>query len=153
MKRLKLIIFFTLLIAACKPGEDVRESTDKLTFDPFPLEVPEKHALMSAWEQKDVLRSVLIDDFEQEGSWHATGIGQMNYTEERSRDGSRSLRFMTSLRDEEHYRKNRSEWDSFIGTQGGTSFVQLDFEEPQDWSAYNRISFWVYVHPTSMPTY
>ena len=27
------------------------------------------------------------------------------------------------------------------------------FSEPQDWSAYNRLSLWVYVHPTSMRTY
>ncbi|MBN2763348.1 MAG: glycoside hydrolase family 9 protein, partial [Bacteroidales bacterium] len=86
-------------------------------------------------------------------NWQVSGIGKMNYTEERAYKGKRSLRFSTSLRDEEHYRQNRTEWGSFGGNQGGYSKVELKFDEPQDWSGFNRISFWVYVHKTSMPTY
>ena len=90
---------------------------------------------------------------EDDSDWIVTGIGEMSYTEERSKDGKRSLRFRTSLRDEEHYRRNRSKWDSFEAGQGGSSSVRLRFSQPQDWSDYNRLSFWVYVHPTSMPNY
>ncbi len=49
--------------------------------------------------------------------------------------------------------RNRTEWGSLSGTQGGNASVQLLFSEPQDWSDYNRISFWVYVHPADMMTY
>jgi hypothetical protein len=124
-----------------------------LVFKEFPLEIPEENALMTRWEEKKVIKTKTIDDFEAEGNWQVDGIGEMNYTDERSRDGKQSLRFRTSLRDEEYYRNNRSEWDSFNGRQGGRTFIQLNFQDAQDWSDYNRISFWVYVHPTTMPTY
>ena len=79
-------------------------------------------------------RTRLLDDMESGTGWKVTGIGEMSYTKDRSRDGRQSLRFRTSLRDEEHYRKNRTEWGSFGGTQGGTSSVIKKFETPQDWS-------------------
>jgi len=90
---------------------------------------------------------------ERDAGWSASGIRQVSYTEERARDGRRSLRSRNSLRDEEHYRKHRSKWDSFNGNQGGDTSMELRFDQPQDWSEYNRISLWVYVHPTSMSTY
>jgi hypothetical protein len=108
---------------------------------------------MAQWEKKAVHETRLIDDMEKDAGWQVTGIGEMSYTEERAKDGKRSLRFRTSLRDEEHYRKNRSKWDSFEGGQGGSSSVRLQFRKPQDWSGFNRLSFWVYVHPTTMPAY
>ena len=120
---------------------------------PFPLEVPEQNSLLAKWEKKPVLKSKMIDDMESDGNWHETGIGRMEYTSERSIDGKRSLRFSTPMRDEAYYRQNRTPWNSFGGGQGGNSSIKLEFNGPQDWSAYNRISFWVYVHPTSMPTY
>jgi len=154
MKLLHIIIVIILFLFSCKSDMDSTDTVqDPFKFDPFPLEVPEPNALMTKWEQKNVIKSRLIDDFEAEKNWQLSGIGEMSYTKERSYDGSQSLRFRTSLRDEEYYRKNRSEWDSFNGRQGGQTFVQLDFEEPQDWTSFNRISFWMYVHPTSMPTY
>ena len=139
------------IILSCNPSKNDYSKTK--TFDAFPLEIAEEHALMTKWEKKEVLKSTLIDDMEQGAKWTVSGIGEMSYTTERAKEGNRSLRFQTSLRDEEHYRKNRSEWNSFDGRQGGNAHVQLLFEDPQDWSEFNRISFWVYVHPTSMPTY
>ncbi len=129
------------------------EQKGLIKFDAFPLEVPEQNSLLARWETKTVLKTLVIDDMENNSDWTKTGIGEVGYTQERARDGAQSLRFRTPMRDEEHYRKNRSEWDSFNGTQGGTSSVQLKFDKPQDWSAYNRISFWIYVHPSTKPTY
>jgi hypothetical protein len=151
-------ILFTLVLCSiffsCEPDKSQTGSDQApVVFEEFPLEIPEEKALMARWEAKQVLKTEIVDDFETEENWHVDGIGEMNYTDERSRDGKQSLRFKTSLRDEEYYRNNRSEWDSFNGRQGGRSFVQLTFPEPQDWTDFNRISFWVYVHPTSMPTY
>ncbi len=122
-------------------------------FGKFPLPVPEENSLMAGWEKKPVLETRLIDDMEEGSGWQATGIGEMSYSTERSMDGRQSLRFRTSLRDEEHYRQNRTPWGSFGGTQGGNASVIKKFDKPQDWSGFNRISFWVYVHPTSMMTY
>lgn len=151
MNRLIIILFAFALFSCNKQTKPVNE--DLVRFDPFPLEVPEQNSLLAGWEEKPVLDTKLIEDMEDDSDWIVTGIGEMSYTEERSKDGKRSLRFRTSLRDEEHYRRNRSKWDSFEAGQGGSSSVRLRFSQPQDWSDYNRLSFWVYVHPTSMPNY
>ena len=119
----------------------------------FPLNVPEEKSLMTRWEKKPVIQSTVVDDMEAGKNWTATGIGEMSFTQERATDGKQSLRFRTSLRDEEHYRKNRTEWGSFGGLQGGNASVVRKFDKPLDWSDYNRLSFWVYVHPTTMRTY
>ena len=151
MKKIPALLLI-VFIASCK---SVKETGDEnlLSFKQFPLEVPEHNSLMAEWAGKPVSDSKLIDDMESEAGWNVTGIGEMSYTNERSKDGKKSLRFRTSLRDEEHYKKNRTEWGSFAGTQGGNASVQLIFAQPQDWSDYNRISFWVYVHPSDLMTY
>ncbi len=151
MKNLFILFVFILLVACSQINRQVNKASFKP--DRFPLEVPEKNSLMARWENKQVYEIRLIDDMEENGGWQVSGIGEMTYTEERARDGKRSLRFRTSLRDEEHYRKNRSKWDSFEAGQGGSSSVKLQFKKPQDWSGFNRLSFWVYVHPTTMPAY
>ncbi|MBS0000066.1 MAG: glycoside hydrolase family 9 protein [Cyclobacteriaceae bacterium] len=151
MKNFILYILSMILVFSC--SSPVKETQKEVALAAFPLDVPEANALMSAWEKKTVHQTRLIDDMEQPAGWQVTGIGEMSYITDRARDGGQSLRFRTSLRDEEHYRQNRSEWDSFNGTQGGRSFVELPFKEPQNWSDFNRISFWIYVHPADMPTY
>ena len=147
-----LIILLPVLIVSLNSCKN-RAEKELLHFGSFPLPVPEQNSLMAQWEKKPVLNTTLLDDMESGKGWVVTGIGEMSYTRDRAKDGSQSLRFLTSLRDEEHYRKNRTTWGSFGGTQGGSSSVKMTFASPQDWSAFNRISFWVYVHPTSMMTY
>lgn len=120
---------------------------------PFPLSARMEDSLDHRVLAKPVYDSRLIDDMEQPANWSAHGIVQMSYTEDRAKDGRRSLRFRTSLRDEEHLKRNRNAEGYFVGDQGGWTNVMLIFPEPQDWSAFNRLSFWVYVHPSSMPTY
>ena len=147
-----LILLLSLLIIpfiSCRNKGGI----DLLHFGSFPLEVPEQNSLMAQWEKKPVLETRLLDNMESSKGWQVTGIGELSYSNERSRDGKQSLRFRTSLRDEDHYRKNRTEWGSFGGSQGGTSSIVKRFDAPQDWSAFNRISFWVYVHPASIMTY
>ncbi|RYD24162.1 MAG: hypothetical protein EOP88_01300 [Verrucomicrobiaceae bacterium] len=122
----------------------------------YPLQVSEENSLMARWEKKPVLGTLLIDDMETDGRWQVTGIGEMSYTRNRSMDGRQSLRFRTSVRDTAYLALpgNQSEWKSqtfSISGQAGASSVRLRFEKPQDWSDYNRISYWIYVHPTSMP--
>lgn len=104
---LALLLSVTLLSCGSQKKSG---SKDLSEFGKFPLEVPEQNSLMAKWEKKAVLETRLIDDMETDSGWKVTGTGEMSYTNERSKDGKRSLRFRTSLRDEEHYRKNRSEW-------------------------------------------
>lgn len=145
-----MVLNLVLLIAAGSAG-GLEDSTEH--FSAFPLDVCEGDSLLARWEDKQVYESRVIDDMEGGAKWVSSGIGQMSYTQERSKDGRQSLRFRNSLRDEEHYRKHRSDGGSFTGNQGGDTWMQLRFDKPQDWSDYNRISLWVYVHPTTMPTY
>ncbi|MEO5714880.1 MAG: glycoside hydrolase family 9 protein [Luteolibacter sp.] len=125
-------------------------------FGAYPLAVPEENSLMAKWEKKPVLESLLVDDMESDRGWKATSIGEAGYTQDRAKDGKRSLRFRTSIRDTAYLGLpgNQSKWKSqtfSISGQAGASSVQLRFDKPQDWSAYNRISYWIYVHPTSLP--
>lgn len=101
---------------------------------------------------KPVLDSAIVDDMETDRSWTVFGIGRMAYTSERAKGGQRSLRFQTSMRDEDHLRANQKN-GSFTGDQGGSTGMRLRFDSPQDWSRFNRISLWVYVHPTTMQIY
>jgi hypothetical protein len=125
-----------------------------LRFDAtFPLKTPEQNSLLTWWLKKPVLDSLLIDDMEQDRGWVATNIGEISYTRDRAKDGKRSLRFRTPLRDTAHYQRNRTKWNTYTGGVGGYSGVERTFDPPQDWSAFNRISFWVYPHQTDMFVY
>lgn len=116
------------------------------------IEAPYENSLDARYVSKPVLDSVILDDMETDRPWTVSGIGKMSYTSERARDGKRSLRFQTSMRDEEHLRTNRKD-GTFTGTQGGSSRVRLAIDPAQDWSRFNRVSLWVYVHPTTMQAY
>ena len=120
-------------------------------FPEFPLPAPEGNSLMARWEKKPVLDSMLIDDMEHDAGWTVLGIGKVSYTTDRAKDGKRSLRFQTLMRDEGYVQKHRTEWGSFSGEWGGDAKLQIKFDRPQDWSGFNRLSFWVYVHPCAMP--
>ena len=116
------------------------------------IEAPYENSLDARYVSKPVLDSMVVDDMETDRPWTVFGIGKMAYTSERAKDGKRSLRFQTSMRDEAHlraYQKN----GSFTGDQGGSTGMRLNFDPPQDWSRFNRIAFWVYVHPTTMQAY
>lgn len=119
---------------------------------PFPLPVDESRSMLSRWAQKEVLDSLLLDDMEQEGRWTVReGKPELSYTRENCKDGTRALRHRMSLVDREYLAANRTPWGTFLGLQGGWTCVALEFDRPQDWSAYNRISLWAYIHPSGNP--
>ncbi len=145
-----------LLLSLLLPSFFCHAQEASKDFGAYPLAVPEENSLMAKWEKKPVFESLLVDDMEQEGRWKVTGIGEMSYTQDRAKDGKQSLRFRTSIRDTAYLSlpgnlsESKSQTFSISG-QAGASSVQLRFDKPQDWSAFNRISYWVYVHPTSLP--
>lgn len=116
------------------------------------MEAPDQNSLYSRYLSKQVYESLVVDDMETDRPWSVYGIGTMAYTSERAKSGKRSLRFRTNKRDDAYIRDNRKD-GSFAGVQGGYAGMRLKLESPQDWSRFNRISLWVYVHPTSMRTY
>lgn len=113
------------------------------------IEAVYENSMMHRYLAKPVHESILLDDMETDRGWSMSGIGTLTYTTERAMSGKRSLRFRTSLRDEAHLKANQKN-GTFIGEQGGITMARLNFSPPRDWSRFNRISIWVYVHPTSM---
>jgi hypothetical protein len=151
--RLKPFLLLSLLSVLSLAG---KAQTGSKQFPAYPLAVPEQNSLRAKWEKKPVLESHLVDDLEHDGKWRVTSIGKMSYTQDRAKDGKRSLRFSTSIRDTAFLNLpgNKTKWGSQyfnLSGQAGSASVQLRFDSPQDWSKYNRVSFWVYVHPTSLP--
>jgi hypothetical protein len=116
------------------------------------IEAPYENSLDARFVTKLVYESMVVDDMETNRPWTVFGIGKMAYTTERAKDGKRSLRFQTPLRDEAYLRAHQKN-GSFTGEQGGSTGMRLNFDLPQEWSRFNRIAFWVYVHPTTMQIY
>ena len=110
--------------------------------------------MLDRWAGKPVLASRLVDDMEGEGRWVVReGNPRLEYISDNIVDGESALRQTVSLVDSTHILDpaNRTSWDSFSGEQGGMTSVALEFDEPQDWTAWNRISLWVYIHPSKNP--
>ena len=110
----------------------------------IPLEEEFTHSLRYVWLNKEVHESRLLHDMEHLSDWSASGIGQIELTRERAIDGSASLRFRTSLRDEALIERSPG------GRMMGSAAAVLRFPEPQDWSDFNRLALWVYVHPSDV---
>lgn len=120
----------------------------------FPLPVDESRSMLSLREGKEVLESRLLDDMERDTLWHVReGKPELSYTRENVKDGIRAMRTRVSLVDSAWLARpgNRTPWNTFAGDQGGTTCVALEFDSPQDWSGWNRISLWVYIHPSKNP--
>jgi len=112
------------------------------------------HSLDARCRAKPVLASRLIDDMEQDGGWKSSPAVTLGYTTDRARTGTRSLRFHTLLRNEDYIRASRAPNGSFTGAAvlfdgpPVSASARLRFATPQDWSGFNRLSLWCYLHPT-----
>jgi hypothetical protein len=106
---------------------------------------------------KPVHETLIIDDMEKEGKWTASPVVRMEYTTDRAKAGTRSLRFRVNQRNEEYIKKSRQKNGSFTGnavnfaTEPDAALMYLELDPPQDWSRFNRISMWCYLHPTENP--
>ena len=111
-------------------------------------------SMLDRWAQKPVLASCLVDDMEGEGRWVVReGNPSLDYTQDNVHSGRHALRQRVSLVDSTCLQApaNRTPWNSFRGEQGGWTCVALEFDRPQDWTEWNRISLWVYIHPSRNP--
>ncbi|GAA1974507.1 glycoside hydrolase family 9 protein [Microbacterium pumilum] len=108
--------------------------------------------------EKPVLKRQPIDDMETDSDWRPSPVIELGYTTDRSVSGTRSLRMSTLLRNPDYIRASREPNGTFSGQAvlfEGTPFsavIAKHFDVPQDWSEYNRLSLWVYVHPTDHTT-
>lgn len=143
-----------LLAAALSTASNAFSQTlyGKANFtEPFPLKPFSENSLYAKWAAKTVKNSKLITDFENSDyKWiNREGIGKIAIVTDNAYDGKHCLRYTTSMRDSVHINSasERSPWGSFGGQQGGFNKWGIDFDTPQDWSGFNRISVWVYIHP------
>ena len=138
MRKALALVAQTLLCVACvSQGAQERDAS-----------------MLDRWAQKPVLASCLVDDMEEEGRWVVReGSPELDYTRENVHQGRQALRQRVSLVDSTQIENpaNRTPWNSFCGEQGGWTCVALEFDRPQDWSQWNRISLWVYIHPSRNP--
>jgi len=99
----------------------------------------------------------ILDDMESDQHWVASPAVALSYSSERARSGTRSLRFQTHQRNAAYLHDSRQKNGSFTGAGvlfDGTPYsasARLKFGAPQDWSGFNRISLWCYLHPTANP--
>ncbi len=101
----------------------------------MPMAYDETASARYRWLQKAVLKSRLLDDMERTNDWVHHGHGMMRFTRERARDGTQSIRLQSPTRTEDH------------GSENGRPFGEAAVERVvpgEDWSAFNRVSFWVY---------
>ncbi len=115
------------------------------------------HSLGTRCLTKPIFASHTIDDMESNPGWIASPVVQLTYTHDRAKSGTQSMRFSTLIRNGEFIAKTRTKEGFFTGEevhfvgQPFSAFAMLNFEKLQDWRAFNRISLWCYLHPTTVP--
>ena len=110
----------------------------------IPLKENFENSLRYIWLNKKVHASQVIHNMEELSDWSAEGVCKIELTKDHSVDGDNSLRFEAQMRDEELIKRNAG------GRMMGISQAILTFTEPQDWSRFNRIAMWVYIHPSDI---
>jgi hypothetical protein len=120
------VLFLLGTTVAAAPGEPKPEA---------PMAVNLDRAATTRWLNKKVLASRLLDDMEDPSTWTLHNRGQLSFTKERCRDGRQSVRMtVPTLSDQ----PNKVHGRSF-----GEATLCRNFTN-EDWTAYNRLSFWVY---------
>lgn len=104
---------------------------------PRPLPIDEQHTAVHRWMNKPVIASLLLDQAEDETKWRLVEQGTMSFTEERAKIGRRSVRLESPTTSSKIYQT-----EAPGRPHGKTSVMRLVSRE--DWSGYNRLSFWVY---------
>ena len=92
------------------------------------------------WLNKKVLESQLLDSMEDAATWTFHGDGEMALADSPVKDGKHSLR----IRSTQNIGKvgGAGEWEDLIASRKFPS---------ENWSAYNRISIWVYPEVIGAP--
>jgi hypothetical protein len=103
----------------------------------LPLQIDETRSASQRWLGKSVLRSDLLDSCEEESVWKLVEQGEMTFVDNHAKIGSRSVRLTSPTI------SNKSYQTEAPGRPHGKSAV-LRSVPGEDWSDYNRISFWVY---------
>jgi len=98
-----------------------------------PLRARDEDGAASRWLNKPVLKSRLLDDMESLSHWAFTGKGDMALSDAWVKQGKHSLRLASATG--EATAGGESEWLDIMATRQFAA---------EDWTAYNRLSVWVY---------
>lgn len=101
----------------------------------MPMPVRFEDTIRHRWLNKPVRESRLLDDMEDLSNWSHRGFGSMALTSERAKGGSNSLRLTSPTKGEKP--------GPTLGRPFGVAVVQRNCDG-EDWSQFNRLSFWVY---------
>jgi len=101
----------------------------------MPMTIPFEDTIKSRWLSKPVLTSKRLDDMEGLDNWSHHGLGVMTLTAERSRTGRQSLRLTSPTLGDKP--------GPALGRPFGAATAIRRFDG-EDWTAFNRLSFWVY---------
>lgn len=108
-----------------------------MTLFSFPLGEQVEHSAETRWKNKKVLKSRVLDVMDREENWQLVEQGRMMFTSERSVTGSRSIRLISPTLSSKAFQTEAP------GRPHGKAAL-LRVVDGEDWSGYNRISFWVY---------
>jgi hypothetical protein len=103
----------------------------------MPMPIVEEQSANFRWLKKPVIETRLLDDVEQTNRWSHHGPGKIMFTRERSKDGLQSVRIVSPTRTDKP--------GPVVGRPFGECVARCNFAG-EDWSAFNRLSFWVYPH-------
>ena len=103
----------------------------------MPMRIDEGETAVHRWLNKPVLESRLLDDMENPGPWSHHGPGAMSLTHQRSKDGQQSVRLESPTK--------TGKPGDVAGRPFGEAVARRTFPG-EDWTRFNRLSFWVYPH-------
>jgi len=131
--------FFALLVL-CAHSMAIDNTVELDNSPKMPIPVHQEESSTARQLQKPVLALRLLDDMEDLATWTHTGDGALSLATERCRDGKHSLR-LTSPTFPDRAPNVRPNVEP--GRPRGVCTAHRMFDH-EDWSDYNRVSFWVY---------
>ncbi len=106
----------------------------------MPMEMPYENTLEYSWAQKEVMESKKLSDMETIGKWKHANYGSLSLSQEMSYDGQSSLLIASPTKGDEPTTGGKG---LTPGRPWGTASAIYEIDG-EDWSEWNRISFWIY---------
>lgn len=148
---MKIITFSTvILISALTLIAALHSCRPNVGYDRVPMVADGKNSLDYTLASRVVYDSLLIDDMENQSGWYSPSDVPILYTNERSIDGISSLRLEYPFRDTVFLNNAVKDGNPFHGDVNRVKLAFLDFNKPQDWSGFDRLSLWIYVEPANV---
>jgi len=101
----------------------------------MPIAEVYQDSIRARWNNKAVFESRVIDGMEDAATWQHAGAGTMALTEQRAKEGKRSLRIACPTKGKKAGGEGGRPWGAAIATRKVSG---------ENWQEFNRLSFWVY---------